>query len=372
MAPTSPSGEARVGGAPRVAIAADYLTQRGGAERVVIAMADAFPDAPILTAAYAPSLTYPELQARSISTLWPDRIPPLRRDPRLAFPVLASAWNGSDLDADVAVVSSSGWAHGVRARGRKLVYCHNPARWLYQPDDYFASGALRLARPLASPLMPALRRWDRRAAATADLYLANSTSVQRRIRDVYGIEAELLHPPVMLDPRDPLEPIDGIEPGFLLTVARARGYKNSALVVDAAMRVPRARLVVVGGAPDGTPTDRVTSVSGISDGQLRWLYANAEMLLAASHEDFGLTPVEAGTFGTPVVALRAGGYLDSIEEGVTGVFFDDETPAAAAAAIIELRAAGLDRDEIARRSQRFSRAEFVRRLREHVDRLASL
>ena len=110
-------------GSPSVALAADYLTQRGGAERVVLAMSAAFPEAGILAAAYDPESTYPEFADRRITTLWPDRIGAFRSDPRRAFPVLAPTWSRALVDADVTVVSSSGWAHGVRTTGRKIVYC---------------------------------------------------------------------------------------------------------------------------------------------------------------------------------------------------------------------------------------------------------
>lgn len=369
MALTDPRESASTTGAsrPGVVLAADYLTQRGGAERVVLAMTRAFPESRIVTAAYHPEQTYPEFASREIETLWPDRVGPLRRDPRLAMPVLASAWSGRPVDADVVLASSSGWAHGVRTDGRKVVYCHNPARWLYQPDDYFggAGAAMRVARPMVGAASPLLRRWDRKAALSADVYLANSTSVRDRIWRVYGIEAELLHPPVMLRPDDELDPVPGLEPGFLLTVSRARGYKNTALVVRAARRIPGARLVVVGHLEAEDQGDDVLALSGISDARLRWLYANAGALVAASHEDFGLTPVEANTFGTPVVALRAGGYLDSITEGVNGIFFDREDEGDIARAVEELRRWDLDRGSVMEHARRFGLESFVESLQRY-------
>lgn len=349
-----------------VTVVADYLTQRGGAERVVVAMARAFADARILTAAYAPDLTYPDFRGRDIDTLWVDRVPPLQRDPRKALPLLAGAWNRARVSTDVALCSSSGWAHGVPTDGRKVVYCHNPARWLYQADDYFAGAgrALRLARPVVGALSGRLRAWDRRAALSADVYLANSTSVRDRIRAVYGIDAEVLHPPVMLTPSDVLEPVPGIEPGFLLTVSRARGYKNTQLVIDAVTKLPGRQLVVVGAVAEPDAHPQVRAVSGVPDAQLRWLYAHATALVAASHEDFGLTPVEANTFGTPVVALRAGGYLDSVVEGLNGVFFDEEDPASVADAVRRLDQMGLDRAAVAAYATRFGFEHFSARLRE--------
>ena len=191
-----------------LALVHDYLTQRGGAERVVLALADAYPDAPVLTSLYDPAGTFPDFAGHDVRTLPLDRIPGLRAHHRLALPLLAPAFSRLQVDAEVAVCSSSGWAHGARVTGRKLVYCHTPARWLYQRDRYL-SGARPSARAAQWLLAPPLRRWDRRAAASAHRYLVNSNEVRRRVAELYGIDAEVVPPPVDIDPQAPSEPIDG-------------------------------------------------------------------------------------------------------------------------------------------------------------------
>ena len=119
-----------------VAIAHDYLTQAGGAERVVLDLAGAFPDAPIYTTLYHPEGTFPEFAELPIRTGPLNRVGLLRRDHRLAFPALAPVVSRTRIDADTTIASSSGWAHGMRATGRLVVYCHAPARWLYQTAAY--------------------------------------------------------------------------------------------------------------------------------------------------------------------------------------------------------------------------------------------
>ena len=131
---------------PRVAIAHDYLTQRGGAERVVLAMLRAFPEAEVHTLLYDPEGTFPEFRDAHVVTSPLNRLAPLRRHHRLALPLLAPAASRLRVDADVTLVSTSGWAHGFDIRGRSLVYCHNPARWLYQADDYLGDEGARSAR----------------------------------------------------------------------------------------------------------------------------------------------------------------------------------------------------------------------------------
>ena len=147
---------------PSVAIAHDYLTQRGGAERVVLVLAEAFPDAPISTTLYDPDGTFPEFRGRDIRTSWGNRIGWLRRHHRAALPLLPWMSNTLRVDADVVIASSSGWAHGFPTDGRRVVYCYSPARWLYQPEVYLGADAHPAVRLMLRLLGPAHRRWDRR------------------------------------------------------------------------------------------------------------------------------------------------------------------------------------------------------------------
>lgn len=343
----------------RVVIAHDYLTQRGGAERVVLAMLHAFPDARIVTSWYDPQGTFPEFGRYPIETLLP-RVPLLGRDARLALPLLARAFGRHTVrGADVVVCSSSGWAHGIGSRAPKIVYCHTPARWLHQPHDYLIGRRWPVSL-VARAAAVALRGWDARAAASAHTYIANSTVVAERVRRLYGREPTILHPPVTILPDGPRRELPELAPGFLLTVARERGYKNVSPVIEAA-RLLRMPLVVVGGS--GRAEAGVTRLAGIDDARLRWLYANCRALVATAYEDFGLTPVEAMAFGKPVLALRAGGYLDTLVEGMTGFFFDAPAPDAIATAIRRLDSASLDPAAIRRHSERFSLERFVAALR---------
>ena len=138
----------------------------------------------------------------------------------------------------MAICSSSGWAHGARVTGRKIVYCHTPARWLYQADRYL-DGQSRLSAAALSLLTPPLRRWDRRAAASAHRYLVNSHAVRQRVPDLYGIEAEVVPPPVDVDLAGTRTEVAGIEPGFMLCVSRLLPYKNVEAVTAAFRRLAR-------------------------------------------------------------------------------------------------------------------------------------
>lgn len=354
-----------------VALAHDYLTQRGGAERALLALGRAFPDAPLHTTVHEPSTTYAEFAEHELHTTPLQRIGPLRRNPRLALPVLAPFVERHRIEADVTICQSTGWSHGMPVSGYKIVYAHNTARWLYQPDEYLAHLPSFYRWGLA-PFAPPLRRWDRRAAASADLVFAGSGVAQKRIRTHWGRDAEVIYPPPGLAADGPQEPVAGLEPGFVLTVARLLPYKRVDVVIDAVRQLEGTRLVVVGEGPDA---DRLAARApevthffpSVSDAELRWLYANAQALVTASQEDFGLTPLEAMGFGTPVVVIAAGGFLETVEPDVSGIFFDAPEPTALRTALERAAVHDWDRDAMRARAEKFSEASFIRRFRAIVD-----
>jgi glycosyltransferase involved in cell wall biosynthesis len=355
---------------PSVALVHDYLTQRGGAERVVLSLSRAFPGAPLYTSLYDEEETFPAFADLDVRTLPLNRVAPLRRHHRAALPFLAPAFSSLRVDADVVVCSSSGWGHGARTGGRKVVYCHTPARWLYQPERYLRGrpGPMRVAARLPRP---ALVRWDRAAAASADRYLANSSEVAGRIAEIYGIEAEVLPPPASLEPDGPSRAVDAVDDGFVLCVSRLLPYKNVDAVVAAFARRREDQLVVVGSGPDAAAlrriaTPNVTFLDQVGDDQLRWLYARCRLLVATAHEDYGLTPIEAARFGKPVVALAWGGYLDTVEPGLSGLLIRTTAPGEIAAAIADADAQAWDREGLVRHAERFSEESFAARIGEIV------
>ena len=349
-----------------VALVHDYLTQRGGAERVVLSLARAYPDAPLHTSLYDADGTFPDFAELDIRPLAIDRIGVLRSRHRLALPVLAPAFSHLTVDAEVTVCSSSGWAHGARVTGRKIVYCHTPARWLYQTDRYL-DGSSPVSKAVVSLLAPSLRRWDRKAAGSAHRYLVNSTAVRRRVADLYGIDAEIVPPPVEVDPNGPATEIEDLAPGFFLCVSRLLPYKNVDAVSEAFRLLPDHRLVVVGSGPLAGPIraaapPNVTVLGRVDDASLRWLYRSCAGLVAASHEDFGLTPVEAASFGKPTAALRWGGFLDTIVEGTTGVFLDQPQPRPIAEAVDLLSETRWSSEALRAHAERYSAERFTRRI----------
>jgi len=330
----------------------------------------AFPRAPLHTALFHPAETNPAFAHADIHTLGLNRIGPLRRHHRLALPLLAPAFSTYNVDADVVLCSSSGWAHGVRATGRKVVYCYSPARWLYQGDRYLGDRRSP-ARYLLAAGRPALVRWDRRQARTASRYLTLSTVVRDRIRETYGIDAEVLPPPHTIDVRGDQRSRDGLDRGFFLCVSRLLAYKNVDAVVSAFRDVPAERLVVAGTGPEQARLRQLSGpnvilVGSVDDRELRWLYDACTAVISASHEDYGLTPLEAAAFGKPAVVLRGGGFLDTVVEGGTGIFFDAPTPSDIADRVRATAAQSWSVAALQAHAEKFDERQFIRKLQAAV------
>lgn len=364
---------------PRIVIAHDYLTQRGGAERVVLDLARIFPQAPIVTSVYNPKSTYPEFSRHRVvdSPLGRSRL--LRSHFRLGLPLFGFVFDHAPIHkgTDIVLGSSTGYAHGVRTPkfARKLVYCHSPARFLYLQDQYLGKPWWESPKGwILKTMSPALIWWDRKAAASADKYLCNSTTVQKRIKQVYGIDATVVPPPYSLDPRGPQEPVPELAgwEDYFLVVSRLMPYKNVDVVTEAFRQLHSERLVVVGRGPLATrlrasAPGNVCFLDSLGDDQLRWVYAHCQAVIAVSQEDFGLTPVEGFSFGKPCLALHAGGYLDTMVDGVTGWFIDAPTPGAVVSAVEHMIAHPLRSDEVRAHSERFSPQEFSRKIHAEVE-----
>ena len=316
----------------RVAIAIDYLTQRGGAERVVLSMARAFPEAPIFTTLFDPKLTYPEFSNLGVRTSWLNRVRFFRRHHRAALPLFPAAVRSMKIDADVVLAGSSGWTHGVTTTGDKLVYCFTPARWLYQQRRYLGDHATRGTAIALRLVSFWLRRWDEKAARSATAYVTISSVVQDRVHAAYGLPSTVIPAPRPNSETYVSEPMPAVEQwldgnSYELCVSRLLPYKNVDQIVEAYRDEPHRRLIVVGRGPvkkslQAAAGPNVLFLEAITDGELAWLYRGTNALIAISYEDFGLTPLEAASFGKPCIVLRWGGYVETMVEDLTAVFIE--------------------------------------------------
>lgn len=327
----------------RITLAHDYAWQRGGAERVVQAWLEHWPSAPLATMFAWSDATFPELASRVTSVSPIQSLARRMTDPRYLLPVLPWAAERVPIpECDVVLASTTGWAHSFISESPIVAYCHSPARWLYEPADYF--GASFGGRKVRPPLF-GMHAWDRRAANRVHTYVANSRTSQRRIQQAYRRDAEIVHPPV-----SPVSTLKNMPSGFpwdsdfFVTVSRGRRYKNVDTVAQGCSRAG-VRLCVVGGSPM-PPQDRLIRLGRVTDAELSWLYSKSNGLISAAHEDFGLTPLEANWSGVPALLLRRGGHLESLLEGVTGLFFDTVEPDSIAAGLDLLQAQDWDRAAI--------------------------
>lgn len=362
-----------MGTRPVVAIAHDYLTQRGGAERVVLTMAKAFPDAPIYTTLFDLEETYPQFSQLDVRTSPLNRLAVFRKNHRWALPFLPFVSRRTRIDADVVLCSSSGWSHGFRAAGRKVVYCYSPARWLYQSQRYLGDHSSGFSSIVLKVLGPYLRRWDRKAARTADEYVAISSVVQDRIMTAYGLPSVVVPAPRPNTSRHEAEPIqsvvDWLDGGtFEICVSRLLPYKNVGEIVEAYTQEPGRKLVMVGTGPElerllEMATPNIMFLQNVSEGELAWLYEQCSALIAISYEDFGLTPLEAAAFGKPSLVLRWGGFLETMVENVTAVFIEAPTAADLRDGLGAVDGLPWDNSRIVEHAERYAEDLYIERIR---------
>jgi glycosyltransferase involved in cell wall biosynthesis len=349
-----------------VAIAHDYLNQRGGAERVVVELAAIWPQAPVYTSLYRPDSANPDFRQLDVRTSVLDRVP-VDRGFRALAPLYPLAFRSlGALSQELVVSSSSGWAHAVRTAPESLhvVYCHTPARWLYATRDYVGD---RARRHLVSPLLGPFRRWDRSAAHRADRYIANTQLVRDRIRDVYGLDADVVYPPVDTKRFTPRPRGDR-----LLVISRLLPYKRVDLAVLAASRSGLG-LDVVG---DGPELGRLKSLAGptvefhgrVGDGAVTELIEGCSALCVPGAEDFGIVAIEALAAGKPVIAFARGGVLETLDDGVSAALFRRPDVDAVLDAITRCDRIATGPEGLAAIADRYSKAAFADQLRAAVQR----
>lgn len=310
----------------RIALVHDFLVSRGGAERVALSMARAFPDAEIHTALHEPSATFQGFRDHTIVPLRIDSVPGLRRHHRASLPLLQRAFERRIIDADVVVCSSSGFAHHINTTGRKVVYCHTPARWLHDQQRYLDRFG-PVARSAAKWLTRNSLRRDGQAMIAADEILANSSVISEQILDAYGRTATVVPPCSSLALDAPTSPIPAVEPGFVFCPSRAIGYKRLDVLVDVALRLPDIEFVQVGAGPDlerlrSRAPKNLRLFGDVPDSHVRWAYRNAALVALTSAEDFGLVPIEAQAHGLMSVVPEARGFLDHVVDGANGWFYE--------------------------------------------------
>ena len=364
----------------KIALLHDYLNQLGGGERVLEALMEIFPEAPIYTLLHDPEKTLNRFRDRVEKTSFLD-FALARKYHRWFIPLMPLAVRSLKLDAryDLIISDTAGYAKGFRMKNSEkkrskfdvqssklpihISYVHTPLRYAWEPDYL----NFQFLKYFLKPILNYLKFWDYKTAQKPDILIANSQFIADKIKKYYNREAKVIYPPVDISKfyLDPI-PYTPYPKPYYLAVGRLMHYKRFDLIIEAFANLGLL-LKIVGSGPEEKNLElRITNyenkniefLGNVSDDELRSLYNNAEALIFPQVEDFGLVAAEAQACGLPVIAYAAGGALEIIENKKTGIFFQEQTSDAIVTAIKEFEKSNFNRAEIAEKAKRFSQERF--------------
>jgi glycosyltransferase involved in cell wall biosynthesis len=357
----------------KVALVHDYLNQMGGAERVVLALHELFPDAPLYTSIYDPKRVDPAFQKMDIRTSFMQKFPFVMKHHQPYLPFYPAAMESLDLRGyDLVLSSSSAFGKGVIVKPGTLhiCYCHTPMRWCWNYTEYVEREQLGgMARRILPFLITWLRVWDQTSAMRVDHFIANSPVVAERIQKYYRRESVVIPPPVEAS-RFHFDP--AAQPGeYFLSLGRLAPYKRVDLAIQACNRL-QLPLVVIGSGRDekqlkamAGPTVRF--LGRLSDTEVLEYMAHCRAFIFPGEEDFGITPLEIQASGRPVIAYGAGGALASVIDGVTGTFFHEQTVESLAAVLASFDERRYDPLTIRNHALDFDKPRFQRRILQFIE-----
>jgi glycosyltransferase involved in cell wall biosynthesis len=354
--------------AEHVALVHDFLLDIRGAERVFEAICGLYPDADVYTAVYDERGTEGRFAHRNVQTSFLQRLRPSARTFRSLLPLYPSAIESLDLSGyDLVVSSSSAWAHAVLCDepAVHVSYCHNPFRYAWNDRDRVLAERDVVSRTLLRSLLRRWRQWDWIAAQRVNSYMANSHTTKRRIATYWGRESRVVHPPVETRRFTP-----GPVGDHYMVLSELMPHKRIDVAVRAFTRM-KLPLIVVGDGPDarrlralGGPTVRF--LGRVDDAQVADLLQASRALVVTAAEEFGIAAVEAQAAGRPVIAIGAGGVLESVVEHETGSFFDGSVDGLVAA-VRDFDDGAIDPAACRRSAERFSVEAFRAAFPRHVD-----
>ncbi|WP_017656141.1 glycosyltransferase [Fortiea contorta] len=350
----------------KIALVHDYLTQRGGAERVFELLCKRYPEADIFTSIYDPQKTI-DISSRVVKTTYLQKIPGAAKHFRLMAPFYFPAFRALDLqEYDLIISSSTSFAKAVRKRpnARHICFCHNVTRFLWDTQTYLREyGDYRYFAPLIEKIFQVMRNIDLKYAQEPDLYIANSSIVARRIQNIYRKNAIVVNYPI--DTSNFV--FSDIKEEYYLASARMISYKRLDIIIEA-FNWLGWHLLISGDGPEqerlkAKALDNIEFLGHVSDSQRKNLFSKAKSVIVAALEDYGLVPVEANASGTPVIAYGAGGVLDTQIPQKTGVFFKRQTPESLHTALLEAQAINWDYANIRNHAvTNFSEAAFFNKV----------
>ena len=358
----------------KVAIVHYWLVSMRGGEKVVEALCELFPNADVFTHVYKPSAISETIKKHRIQTTFIQNLPGAVHHYQSYLPLMPIALEQLNLkNYDLVISSESGPAKGVVIPPDALhvCYCHTPMRYvwpLYHDYQQTASWLKRIFMPIAAHY---LRLWDVTSASRVDHFFANSAYVARRVMRYYRRQSEVIHPPVDTHAFTPSD----IRGDFYLMAGQLVSYKRADVAVEAFNKLGK-RLTIIGGGDQSkrlrkAAAPNINFLGRQSFSVLRDHYARCRALIFPGEEDFGIVPVEAMASGRPVIAFKAGGALETVVDGVTGLFFDEQTPESLVEAIerFELMETNFSSARIAQHAEQFNRRNFKEGMRRAIETL---
>lgn len=351
----------------KVAVVHDYFTQQGGAERVAEELYQMVPGSALFTTVALKERMPMSLRDAAVHTSWMQFAPGIKTYFRMYFLFYPLAVQALDVSQyDLVLSSSSGYAKGVRASRNALhvCYCHTPMRWVWNFNDYSSREGMGAAyRKVLKAGIAILRQWDENASREPDHFIANSHAVAKRIRATYGRVSEVIHPPVDVDRFH----VADEQEDYFVVLSRLVSYKRLDLAVKACTMLKR-KLIVIGDGPHrkqlmSEAGESIQFVGRLPDAEVERVVSRCRALIFPGEEDFGIAPLEVAAAGRPCIAYRAGGAVETIVDGVTGMFFNEQTPEHLAASIEEFERTEWSQSALRKHAECFRREVFQERMR---------
>jgi len=362
----------------KVALVHDFLNQYGGAERVLMALHEIFPEAPIYTLIYDPKKMRGKFKDADIRPSFLQKFPKfLKKRPKWLLPFLPTAPETFNLrDFDLVISSSGAWSKGIIVKPKTIhiCYCHSPMRFAWDWNEkYLGEQGLGKGRKIFARLMlNYVRTWDKAAADRPDYFISNSKTTETRIKKYYGRGSVIVYPPVEVSPRQACrgETSTNGEKYFLI-VSRLSPYKKIEVAVEAMNKLNLPLVVIGEGAPNYVKYlkkiagPKTKFLGWKSDEETKKYFASCRAFIFPGEDDFGIAPVEAMSFGKPVIALRKGGATETIIEGETGEFFDEPMIEVLADAVrrFQENEKNYDPTQIRAQAEKFSKEKFMENIK---------
>ncbi len=358
----------------KVALVYDRVNKWGGAERVLLALHQLFPDAPLYTSVYNPSAA-PWADTFTVKASFLQNIPFFRNKHELLpflMPLAFESFNFNSYDLVISVTSESAKGIITKPDTKHICYCLTPTRYLWSGyKEYFTNTYFRLA---TRTVVQALRKWDVVASQRPDAFIAISKEVQRRIKKYYNRESIVVYPPNEISNfkfQTPNSKLNQNSGKYFLVVSRLVSYKRIDLAIQACNRLNLPLKIIGVGSQEAKlkalagPT--IEFIGRVSDQELVTYYQQSRALIFPGYEDFGLTIVEAQLFGIPVIAYKAGGATEIIKDDVTGIFFQNQSVDSLIEGIRAFENKQFDNEKIKANVSRFSMDTFKRSFKKQVD-----